>query len=32
MDFAFIGAMIAFFVLSVGLIRFCDRLAKGDQR
>jgi hypothetical protein len=32
MDIAFVGALIAFFVLSVGLIRFCDRLSKGGQR
>ena len=32
MDIAFIGAMIAFFVLSVGLIRFCERLADGERR
>jgi hypothetical protein len=32
MDIAFIGAMIAFFVLSVGLIRFCERLSDGERR
>ncbi len=32
MDIVFIGAMIVFFVLSVGLIRFCERLADGGQR
>jgi hypothetical protein len=32
MDIVFVGAMIAFFVLSVGLIRFCERLFDGDRR
>ncbi len=32
MDIVFVGAMIAFFVLSVGLIRFCGRLYDGGQR
>jgi len=32
MDIVFVGAMIVFFVLSVGLIRFCEGLSKGDQR
>ena len=28
MDIAFVGAMIAFFALSVGLIRLCERLSR----
>lgn len=32
MDIAFVGALIAFFVLSVGLIIFCERLFGGGQR
>jgi hypothetical protein len=32
MDIVFIGAMIAFFVLSIGLIRFCERLSDGERR
>ena len=32
MDIAFVGAMIAFFALSVGLIRLCERLLDGDRR
>jgi hypothetical protein len=31
-DLVFIAVMLAFFALSVGLIRFCERLAKGEQR
>jgi hypothetical protein len=31
MDVLFVGAMVAFFVLSVGLIRFCGRLYDGGQ-
>jgi hypothetical protein len=31
-DAIFVGLMVGFFALSVGLIRFCERLAKGDQR
>lgn len=32
MDFVFIGAMVAFFVLSFGLIRFCERLSDGERQ
>jgi hypothetical protein len=32
MDIVFVGALVAFFVLSFGLIRFCERLADGGQR
>jgi len=32
MDIVFVGALVAFFVLSVGLISFCARLSEGEQR
>jgi hypothetical protein len=32
LDFVFLAALIGFFALSVGLIRFCDRLLEGDRR
>lgn len=32
MDVVFVGVLVAFFVLSYGLIRFCERLSKGEQR
>jgi hypothetical protein len=32
MDIVFIAAMLAFFALSVGLIRFCERLSDGGRR
>jgi hypothetical protein len=32
MDIVFIGALVAFFVLSFGLIRFCERLSDGERR
>ncbi len=28
MDFIFIGAIVAFFALTAGLIRFCERLRR----
>ncbi len=28
MDFVFIGAIVVFFALSAGLIRFCERLRR----
>jgi len=28
MDFIFIGAIVAFFALSAGLIRFCEHLRR----
>jgi len=31
-DVVFIALMLAFFALSVGLIRFCERMARGEQR
>ncbi len=31
-DVIFVGLLVGFFVLSIGLIRFCERLGKGDQR
>lgn len=32
LDVIFVGLIVGFFALSLGLIRFCERLAKGDQR
>ncbi len=32
MDFAFVGLIVAFFALSAGLVRFCERLmGKGGR-
>jgi len=31
-DVAFLALLIAFFVASWGLIRFCERLAEGEER
>lgn len=31
-DLVFLGLLVAFFVASFGLIRFCDRLAGGERR
>ena len=32
MDIVFIGAMVVFVALSMGLIQFCAWLARGEQR
>jgi hypothetical protein len=32
MDIVFVGALVAFFILSFGLIQFCEWLSKGEQR
>lgn len=31
LDALFIGLLVGFFALSVGLIRFCERLLAGDR-
>lgn len=31
LDALFIGLLVGFFVLSVGLVRFCERLSAGDR-
>jgi hypothetical protein len=31
-DAIFVGLLVGFFALSVGLIRFCERLQRGEQR
>ncbi len=31
LDALFIGLMVGFFALSVGLVRFCERLSAGEK-